>query len=333
MKPFLRRCRAGLRQLIQICFIRPLSRLLTRRRRRKTHQLAHALGLAGEDDLVRIVTLKHTWLISLRSGNAWSKHRSWNPLGWLPHKYLGRRRDVLAKHDKIYDYFTSPAHVAWSKQEATLLLAAMIDRLQIPLTGRSVLDISGGNGHVADALRQRGARVTLTEYNDAAIEYARANLGVESVKYDFQTDLLSQLFRTPFDIVLLRAAVMFCRNLDRLAGDLRQITQAGSIVIIHKSVLPTLGVFLRTQCDEYNYQTLYQPAHLVEVFTRHGFKQRFTEVEVDPSPYVLDHDLDPALRYVGSFYECAAVRALPAESPFAFRWRDRRWANLIFDTV
>ena len=122
----------------------------------------------------------------------------------------------------------------------------------------------------------------MTEINDNAIKYARQNLGMHAEKFNFFTDKIQNIFMDKFDIVLMGAAVMFCKHLSEFVI---KIIKPNGLLIQHRCVHPTLGVLLRTQFDEYNYQVLYQPETLITEHSKAGFSLQAQENETDPSMY------------------------------------------------
>ncbi|MCC6298123.1 MAG: class I SAM-dependent methyltransferase [Anaerolineales bacterium] len=270
-------------------------------------------------------TYKYHWIICRETGNAYSVEKD---------PSLFRRLSQVRKRQNdsysIYDYFTAPNHIQWSLDESKKVVQEVLNRHAIDIKGRRILDISGGNGHVADELRKLGAEVVLTEVNDKAIEYARNNLKIETVKFDFQESKLSNVVTGKFDVVLLRAAIMFCVDVEGFLADLKRLLMPGAIIVMQYCVTPTLGVLLRTQDDEYNYLALYQPDTLVEYCIEQGLRLIAREDEIDADPYVFDHDYSRWLTLLRIWYEVKGLRVLPFTSKYHFRARDRRRSNMIF---
>src|SRR5438552_18543737 len=55
----------------------------------------------------------------------------------------------------------------------TYRLRKMMEMIGAPLSGKSVLSVSGGDGDEADFLQRRGAVVTMTDLSAIAVETAR----------------------------------------------------------------------------------------------------------------------------------------------------------------
>jgi 2-polyprenyl-3-methyl-5-hydroxy-6-metoxy-1,4-benzoquinol methylase len=148
----------------------------------------------------------------------------------------------------------------------------IVKRQNISLKGKSILDISGGNGSFAKNLESQGARVVLTEYSQASVNYAREHYGVKAECFDFQSDSIQEIFHEKFDLVLLRAAVMFCEDIPRFANDLKKILHPDSQVVLEGVEPPTPAAFLRWQFDDYTYLRMYQVKSVVEFFEKSGYE-------------------------------------------------------------
>jgi len=281
------------------------------------------------DRTLELDTFRHRWILCQETGNAYSIKKKPGLIHWL--LQVNQRRKQKKSSYSIYDYFTSPDHIQWSLEEAQKVVHDIFTAHNINPSGKRILDISGGNGHVADELRKLGATMVLTEVNDVAIEYARNKLNVETYKFDFQADTLSKVVEGKFDIVLIRAAMMFCVDVERFLTDLEKLLKPGAIVVMQYCVVPTLGVLLRTQDDEYSYLALYQADTLIEFCQKHGIRLVDRQDEIDPEPYVFDHDVSRWLTGLRLWYEVKGLRALPFTSKYLFRARDRRRTNMILE--
>ena len=279
----------------------------------------------NKEKIIQIDTHLHKWDICLETGNAYSVKKNPNFIQSLKKK-IRREKSQFS----IYDYFTSPDHIEWSVAEGKDFIKNVIQKNNIPIAGKRILDISGGNGHVANELRKCGATVVLTEINDAAIQYAKNKLNIDTYKFDFQKDSIDKTVPGKFDIVLLRAAVMFCQDLDCFLKDVEKVLHPGGVLVLQYCVIPTIGTLLRTQFDEYNYLVLYQPETLIKICKNLKFDLVSYENEIDPTMYVYDHDRSLKFTLIRIINELRALRKLPFNSSYPFRARDRRRSNLIF---
>lgn len=281
---------------------------------------------------VLVRTYKHDWLVDLSSGNAYKLRRG--PRWWsrfLPYPEFRTHEAILKNPELTYDaYYYSDEYAANASAEADIFVRELLQPHGIHLSGRRVLDISGGSGPFSHRLREAyGADVTLTEFSRRAVEHARDRYALPAVSYDFQKDRLSERVQGPFDLVLFRAAIMFCLDLDDLASEVHRITSPGSYVIFQHVVVPTLGTILRTQFDEYTYLALYQPEHISERFGKAGFETLWIAREIDPSPWVYNQDRGSIASLIRVINEYRALQVLPFSETFPFRAQDRRRAIII----
>jgi SAM-dependent methyltransferase len=287
-----------------------------------------ACPTCGTAEQIAIPTYKRIWHLCPTCGTGHPKERSRQPLARLPIAALRRQSDL--DDESIYDYFTSPENIAYSKQEAVEFVSGVLKPHGIEVAGKSVLDVSGGNGQVAAALRELGADVTVTEINGPALEYARETLGLQAIRYRFEDGRLApRIEGRTYDVILLRACIMFCEDLRGFLFACKEVLNEGGLVVIDRSVKPTLGVLLRVQLDEFTYSILRQAATVASVCEAAGFAVRDCVHWVDPDLYVYDHDLLPSWTLLRSMYEIPATRRLRQHRMFDFPARDRRLSRLI----
>lgn len=285
----------------------------------------------GGINLREVATYKRIWRLCADCGTGVPTQRQRYPFAFLPHPKFKTPADQ--DQQSIYDYFVDPFHIQYSIDTAHEFLAKHIKPSQIELTGKRVLDVSGGNGHFLKEIEKQGAIVALTEINKRSIDHAKQLHGFDVYQFDFNSQRIHEVVQGSFDIVLLRAAIMFCRDLGQLTQDLAKIVRPGGLVIVEHSVVPTLGVLLRVQLDEFSYASLRQPETVIKHFTTSGFKLTSRKDETDPSLYVYDHDVDrwPFLAHL--FYEAKAIRGFKNAREFSFPARDRRRSAMIFQRL
>jgi SAM-dependent methyltransferase len=283
-------------------------------------------------DLVVLDTYKRVWTLCKACGAGIPAQKSSYPLSFLP--ILAFKKRGEATESSMYDYFVHPDHIKYSIGTAHEFLRDYVDPLKIELRGKKILDVSGGNGHFLKILtEERGATGVLTEINEPSIEYARKQHGFHSFQFDFNRDRLSALTPECFDLVLLRAAIMFCRDLPAFVGDARERVSRGGLVIVNHSVKPTLGVLCRVQLDEFSYMVLRQPETVIGDFDKAGFELLFRRDETDQSDYVYDHDLLNSWMFLHYLYEIKGALALRKHRVFGFAARDRRRSTMVFRKV
>jgi len=181
--------------------------------------------------------------------------------------------EVIEEDRHMYDYYDEYSKLA--VEETKWYGEAENNRKTlgtygISLTGKTILDISGGPGFVAKELSKSAERVIVTEFSKKAVEGMKKNLGVEAVKFDYQKDKISDILKYKFDIIFINFSINFCYNLKSFVNDLKNVINKDSVIFV-SFVLPTLGCCLRWHHDEYTYNVLYHPETMGKVFSEEGF--------------------------------------------------------------
>lgn len=284
-------------------------------------------------DLTKINTYKRWWYACHSCGDARPEQKTRYSMSWLPGIWFGKSN---VNEEAMYDYFVEPSHIAYSIETAKEFSENHLKANGISLAGKSILDISGGNGHfITEIARAEGATAALTEINDLTIEYARKTHGIPVYKFNFQDHRLSDVVTEKYDVIMPRAAIMFCDDLDRFAEDCAKVLNSGGLLFVSFSVIPCMGVFVRVQLDEFSYFVLRQPENVVATFCRHGFDLVKSALDPDLSMYAYDHDKNKWWQFASNLYMIPGVRKLrvaelAGKNGFTFRARDRRRATMIF---
>jgi SAM-dependent methyltransferase len=282
----------------------------------------------NERDIFTLDTYKRLWHCCRTCGTAESRQKSSYLLSFLP--YADLQKDHVMDEEKMYDYFVDQIHIDWSEREGREFISNYLQPSGLDVSGKDLLDISGGNGHFIKQIEKLGARITLTEINRRTIDYARQQHGYEVLEYNLNEHDLPSLTQRQFDIVFARACIMFAKNLGKFADEIRRSLIPGGVLMVNHSVIPTLGVMLRTQLDEFSYFVLRQPESIIEEFKKQGFELHHRADETDPGLYVYDHDLLLRWRLLHRFYERRNVARLKRDRAFSWPARDRRRTTLVF---
>ena len=279
-----------------------------------------------ESDLLTLSTYKRLWHCCKSCGTAVSEERTKYPLRFLSFPDLKHNSDL--DEEKMYDYFIEPVHIEWSEKEGKEFIEEYLVPNEVDVTGLSVLDISGGNGHFLRQIQGLGANVALTEINKKTIDYARRVHGFDVFEFNLNEDDLFSVCKQKFDIILARACIMFALDLSEFVRQIKSCLSPGGLLIINNSVKPTLGVMVRVQLDEFSYLVLRRPEIIIENFARHGFTVERRFDETDQSLYVYDDDLLPHRMAVHYLYEIRGARRLMKDRLFELPARDRRRSTL-----
>jgi 2-polyprenyl-3-methyl-5-hydroxy-6-metoxy-1,4-benzoquinol methylase len=171
----------------------------------------------------------------------------------------------------FYDVYADECrNVSEVRESEVDLLLDQLSLARIELEGKSVLDISGGPGFVAKQLNHKCARFVVTEFSEKATRAMRDVLGVETVKFDYATDQLENVFADKFDLVLIRSSIIFCPKLDEFVASLSSILNPNGHVLV-ETIMPTLGDVLWWQQMEYKFPIIYSQETIEKYFYKHGF--------------------------------------------------------------
>lgn len=232
----------------------------------------------------RINSYKHHWMVCGDCQNVTRELKNTLPLDYLKKfapltsKNIAKMlwHEVASQQDNrtFYDYYDSVVSkqskdTKWEGELACLeeLFAKCGLQMQGP-----ALDISGGPGFLVEELNRKGIPAMATEFSDKAVRKMREVLGIECVSYDYNNhSLIEQIGQREFETILIRNSINFCRDLNKFCTELYAISQKDAIVYVDFS-LPTLGVCLRWQHDEYTYECLWHPHTLRLYFEMAGFK-------------------------------------------------------------
>lgn len=285
-------------------------------------------GHCGDRSFLSLVTYKRYWHVCRHCGTAYAEQRSRYPLALLPFDGYRHQRDL--DEQKMYDYFVEQSHIDWCVDEGQQFLRDYLMPSGLDVNGKSVLDISGGNGHAVMQLAKAGAKVDLTEINRKTIDYARKVHGLDVFEYNLNVHDLHDVTGKQYDIILARACIMFARDLRNFVDQVMRCLTPGGSVVIHWSVKPTIGVMTRVQLDEFSYYVLRQPETIVDTFKAEGFALGHRIDETDQTMYVYDNDVLPQWMLTHYWYEIRAARALARERVFELPARDRRRSTMVF---
>jgi SAM-dependent methyltransferase len=279
-------------------------------------------------DIFVLDTYKRHWHCCRTCGTAVSEQKSFYPLSMLPLSDLRKGADL--DEEKMYDYFVEQIHIDWSEREGKEFIVDYLKPANVDVAGKNLLDISGGNGHFVKQIEKLGARITLTEINRKTIDYAKQKHGFDVLEYNLNQHDLPTVTGRKFDVVFARACLMFAKDLSKFVSEIKRSLVPGGLVLINHSVIPTLGVMLRTQLDEFSYFVLRQPQAIIDAFQKEGLVLHHRADETDPGLYVYDNDLRLHWRLVHRFYERRGVKRLAKDRSFAWPARDRRRSTLVF---
>ena len=280
------------------------------------------------NQVTKIDSYKRSWILCDSCGDGWSIQKNRYPLSLLPINDLKKQSAI--SEEKMYDYFTDKVHIDISKEEGKEFISTYIKDFKLNFKDKEILDISGGNGYFINEISKLGAQVSLTEINQKTIAYAKSVHNFNVYKYNINEDNIERTLNNKFDIIFARACIMFCLDLNKFIQDLKKVLHNNGYIMINNSVIPTLGVILRTQVDEHSYFALRQPQNIIDAFLNNGFSLEYRKDETDPGLYVYDDDLTRVRKYLNKFYEMRGVKSLKNKRYYSWPARDRRRSTMLF---
>lgn len=197
--------------------------------------------------------------------------------------------DVRQDERHFYDYYNEVAKkgekgTKWESANDEVI--ANLEKFGIDVKDKNILDISGGPGFLTKRLQPLGKRVVVTEFSADAVNGMTKALGIEGVKYDYNSDRLSSCLSDKFDVIIIVYSIGFCNDLQKFVRELKEIMHEKSVVYITYSP-PSLGLMIRWQFDEYTYNRCWP----IEVMTKCFNDIGMTEANrVDEGDYKYDHN-------------------------------------------
>lgn len=171
----------------------------------------------------------------------------------------------------FYDVYAEECrNISDERQSEVEQLLDQLSLAGIVIDGKAVLDISGGPGFVARQLKDRCARFVVTEFSSRATAAMADVMNIETIKFDYNSDRLGDLFPDRFDLILIRSSIIFCPNLDVFVASLGSVLADGGHVLI-ETIMPTLGEVYWWQQMEYKFPIIYSQETLEKFFYKHGF--------------------------------------------------------------
>jgi hypothetical protein len=278
-----------------------------------------------------INTYKHLWRVCNYCGVAFSRAKKRLPLSFLPFSQLKNQKELLENPSKVYK-FSNPSEEAIkeAEEQAALLSDEWINLCKIDLTGKKLIEISGGNGHFLNSLRKFSIKPFHTELNPSDVEYVKTKLKIDSKPFNFYKNNLQNIFPDKFDIILLKGNLEFCLDIKNFLSNIEENTKPGTLIIVVTSV-PTLGNFLITQFDDYNQLVLYQKEPLLKIFKESGYSMLWERLMGDTrNDYPLTYYRNKLSRILMLGYMIPAMYKLSPDKRFLFHSLSVRGLHLVF---
>ncbi|HXB39629.1 MAG TPA: methyltransferase domain-containing protein [Bacteroidia bacterium] len=186
-----------------------------------------------------------------------------------------------AKLGTSYNYYADMGNSAegsgtkWGGE--TKIVSERLSKFGVNIKDKSVLDVSGGPGFVANNLRSETSYMLLTEFSQVAVEGMRKFLAIDIEKYDYNSDSLDKITGKKFDIILVRFSINFCNDLEKFVKEAKNLLNPDGLIYV-EHVEPNRGCLLRWQFDEYTYTLLHGIKTFAETFNKQGMSTIKQEV-------------------------------------------------------
>lgn len=256
---------------------------------------SHLCTYCDSDKLAEIDTYKHTWFVCENCNNAFRQQK--DDLFWdntlthglfrnskLRHVYshtLLNRQAVEEDRTKAYEYYVKRLQKGFKGtkwETAPQRIVKNSEKHGFDATGKSVLDISGGPGHLSYYLKDRAKRVVCTEFSEQSANAMRETLGIEAATFDYNSQSIHEVVEGPFDLVFINYSIGYCNDLKAFATSLKKLMHKDSLLYIAYSP-PTLGLFLRWQMSDYPYTRCWGEETIAKVFAEVGITEIALEKE------------------------------------------------------
>lgn len=222
-------------------------------------------------DWERINTLKHWWYCCNECNSVFTRPKNrylfsfpflaaplrllnmlaLNKLRFLETDFLREQRvieDESVRYSQYARFLKSGSGLdPWTK--ALDIQFERFDRLGIEYRGKRILCISGGPGIFAKKLSEY-SEVVVTEFSSDTVKMMKEYLGLNSLRYDLNSDRLEDVVSGKFDLVIADSVINFCNDQKRFVQSLTTILNEKAVVFISNDTA-SLGYMLTWQFEDY----------------------------------------------------------------------------------
>ncbi|HEY5756700.1 MAG TPA: hypothetical protein VIU34_12805 [Steroidobacter sp.] len=253
-----------------------------------------------------ISTYKSIWQED-QAGNYVRTQRGSYPLEFISHviPQVGRLtglRNLLGRKAQGVDYYRYYSDIIlsgdrgkWANESGRVL--AQLSSLGIETQGKKALDISGEPGFFGKDMSAI-CDITVTAFADNVAQAMADHHKIAAVKYDYQSDQLTSIFKNGFDVAFNRYSIGFCIDLDSHLQDLSGVMTNGGIFYLTFSPA-SRAVCARWMFDDYTYLRQYTEKHVVAAAAKAGFKLLG---QFDEGSFRWDSDLHPIQQLLSKRY-------------------------------
>lgn len=239
---------------------------------------------SDKSNWIEINTYKSIWFQNIDTGNYKRKQKD---------KYVfeGLILKTLLKIPKIRAFFIllgrKPQGVDFYKSYTKMIengeyeeyasgfnnVESQLKSLGYNLDDSKILDISGEPGFFAKDAMSLCKSVEVTAFAEEVSKSMADVLGLNSKKYDFQTDDLTKMYnKGVYDFIFIRYAIGFCVDLKSFIDQCHKLLSNGGIIYVSFSPA-SRGVCARWMFDDYTYLRQYTTENLIKSFITYGFEK------------------------------------------------------------
>ena len=223
--------------------------------------------VCGAVDWEEIRTYKHRWYSCNECGSVFAKRKDRyllsSPVTRVPIKLLnrlfrGKLRFLEADYLKD-ERLVEDESIGWNMYADMLKANAGLDpwnagvepqlailrELGVDYRGKRILCLSGGPGIFAKRLSEF-SDVVITEYSADVVKAMSEKLGLNAVRYDFNSDRLEDVVSGKFDLVFAEGIVNWCDDQKRFVQSLTNVLNDKAVVYITNNTF-SLGYMLTWQ--------------------------------------------------------------------------------------
>lgn len=246
--------------------------------------------VCGAADWESINTYKHWWYSCNECNSVFAKRKDRYLFSFPPasttirllNRLFGGRLRFLEADFLRDDRVIEDESISWSMYadmlksgsgldpwgESLYTLLAMLDRVGIEYRGKRILCISGGPGVLAKKLSEF-SEVIVTEFNTDVVKAMKVHLGLNSVRYDFNSDKLEDVISGKFDLVIAEGVLNWCDDQKRFIQSLTNLLNDRAVVFINNNT-PSIGYMLTWQFMDHMATTFVHNEALLSLFYQAG---------------------------------------------------------------
>jgi 2-polyprenyl-3-methyl-5-hydroxy-6-metoxy-1,4-benzoquinol methylase len=132
-------------------------------------------------------------------------------------------------HDRLGDQFERALSVYDTARRLQILIVEFLK--DVPLAGKSVLDVGTGLGYFAEQLKQRGANVTAVDIGENLLKRVRERVGCECLRVDALA-LVEQFGTNRFDVVVSSECIEHTPDPAAALKQMAAVTKPGGLISV-----------------------------------------------------------------------------------------------------